>query len=608
MPVKIMTPKKKKLRPSHADDAEVPVVQVNAPEDDEIDVEDDEGVYEDEEMGVAGYDRNNPSNQIQDEDEEGAEVLIESDDDVVGESGANDTAPGGDAAAPPPPALTEMERRRQEMAVITTNWGSDFGTLRDCIPGATWCKGTTKHLTEESCEVDTLSKFRELSGKTQNKGKIMREQIGFRWRKREKRGEVGDNEAIKQRNLREDLQLLIDGDMMEEKDIPKKKGRTPSVPDSRTSAAKRMKRRETDPSQPPQDDQDSSSSDSDSIPPNDPAVAPTSKRRGKQKASEATSNDPETRRLTRGQRDLLLGQIYVNWDIDSLFYFLPALLLPPDINDDSLIDGRILTRLRHLSDVTAGQGIFVQEAMRSEMNDMHTESTEQVLELLARVRDQIHATTRALDRASAEARARAAAAGSSRGVLGPTLGVAGPSGSSSVRNTVPQPILQTVQDVARLHSAADPSIGAVGLAGNTFPPQAPTQQDERPGLSRPENRVPASEAGWALRHALDEQRQSDQRVDTARRRLESAVLHGQSARDQAALSLAVETAREAQEVAHARTNQLQGFRRRVRPGRNLGDGADQREDPEHMEDAEGNSGEGNRNGKDKGKGKKPQKK
>jgi hypothetical protein len=601
MPVKIMTPKKKKLRPSHADNAELPAVQVTAPEDDKIDVEDDEWVYEDEEMGTAGYDRNNSFNSIQDEDEEGAERLIESDDDLAGELGANDAAPRGGAAAPPPPALTEVERRRQEMAAITTNWGSDFGTLRDCIPPATWCKGTTKHLTEESCEEDTLSKFRELSSKTQNKGKIMKEQIGFRWRKREKRGEVGDSEAIKQRNLREDLQLLIDGEMMKEGDIPRKKGRTPSDPDSRTSAAKRMKRTETDPSQPPQDDQDSSSLGSDSIPPKEP----TSKGKGKKKDSSAPSDNNETRRLTRRQRDMLLGQIYVNWETDSLFHFLPALLLPPDITDDSLIDRRILTRLRDLSDVTAGQGIFVQEAMRSEMDDMHAENTEQVLELLAQVRDQIHATTRELDRASAEARARTAAAGPSRDALVPALGVAGPSGSGAVRNTVSQPRLQTVQDVARLHGTATPSLGAVGLVGNPSPPQAPTQPDEQPGLSRSENHVPAREAGWALRNALDEQRQADQRVDTARRRLESAVLHGQSARDQAALLLAVETAREAQEVAHAWTNQVQGFRGRVRPARSLGEGAGQREEPEHMEDAGGNSGEGNRNGKDKGEGKKP---
>ncbi|KAI4639531.1 uncharacterized protein J4E78_010858 [Alternaria triticimaculans] len=448
--------------------------------------------------------------------------------------------PAGGAAPPTPAAIppTILTDHQREMAAVTTNWGPDYRTLRDCIKANTWFKGSIVNLTEETCEIETLRKLRELSDKTPNDGAKMKEQMDFHWRQRDKQGRVGGTKLEKQENLREDLQLLIDGKRMKEGDIQTYKGRPKDDGDAsarkrndngRTPDASTKRVRKT-----PQDDDDESSSEDSTIPRNGLATAPKGKGKGKERATEVTSDDTEVIPLTRRQRDEALGRIYDNWELTSdqpLTQFLPGLLLPPDMTDDSLIDGRILARIRDLSNVTRGQALFVREALASAMNDFVGENVEQVLDLLAQVRAQLQEAMRVLDRASEEARAREQAEGPSRGALIPGLGVAGPSAPSSSAVTMPRP---------------------------PQPLQASTQPAAQPGLSRFEGGVLTIGTNWTLRRALNDSRQADQGIQTARRRYEQAVLNGQSAIDQAALLLGMEVARGVSNEAYARTDELQG--------------------------------------------------
>ena len=502
--------------------------------------------------------------------------------------------PAGGAAPPPPaaippPSLTDHQR---EMAAVATNWGSEYPTLRDCIKANTWFKGSIVNLTEETCEIETLRKLRELSDKTPNGGATIKEQMDFHWRQRDKQGRVGGTKLEKQENLREDLQSLIDGKRMKEEDIQTYKGRPKEDGDAsarkrnaggKTPDASKKRVRET-----PHDDDDGSSSGDSTIPHDGPAAAPKGKGKGKERATEVPSDDTEITPVTRGQRDEALGWIYDNWELTSdqpLTQFLPGLLLPPDMTDDSLIDGRILARIRDLSNVTRGQAFFVREALAGAMGDFVGENVEQVLDLLARVRAQLQETIRALERASEEARAREQAAGPSRGAMLPGLGVAGPSAPSSSAVIMPRP---------------------------PQPSQAPTQPVAQPGLSRYEDGVMTIGSNWTLRRALNDSRQADQGIQTARRRYEQAVLNGQSAIDQAALLLGMEVARAVSNEAYAMTDELQerwaGARlRRSTMGDGLGGqagdvGLGRRAQAEGTEEGENGGREQEENGGEGGEG------
>ncbi|KAH6865451.1 hypothetical protein BKA58DRAFT_221402 [Alternaria rosae] len=521
--------------------------------------------------------------QQQEEDERGPDHPTEPDDDVPDEplpacdadasAAADDPPPpppvdhaAAPAAAPiPAPALTDAQRVIQEMAAITTNWGPEFRDLRDCIPAKTWLKGKTEHLTEKSCEPDTLHQLRKLSNVTRNLGKEVKKKIGLRWTGRKKKtGDIGSESDEKQRSLREDLKRIReeyttaedDEDEDEEPEKPTKRNANGKTPDRTT---KRL-RKST------QDDEDEYSSGESNIPHDGPGAESKLKGKGKDKATEVPSDDTEAIPSTHGQRDLALGQIYHNWEMASdepLVRFLPALLLPPDMTDESLIDGRILARLRDLSNVTAGQRVFVQEALLSEMADFMGENVERVLDLLARVRVQIQETIRVLERASEEARAGEQAVGPSRGALLPTLGAARPSIYDAMGGgdgPLGQPMLLTEDERARARRARE-------LYPPTAPPlpnrlfqasQARTQPAAQPGLSRFESGVLIIGSSWTLRRALDDSRQADQCIQTARRRYEQAVLNGQSVQDQAALLLGIEAARGVSDEVYARTDALQG--------------------------------------------------
>ena len=172
-------------------------------------------------------------------------------------------APSSPAANPPPTPSEAL----QEMAAITTNWGAQFRTLRDCMPRepkGTWLRGSTSGLTEHTCEFKTLRKFRKLSDQTPNDGSAMMQQIRWRWEDRNNSGRVGTKKFEKERNLRHDLRSATRGEKWTEADVQKSKKKRKEN-DAGAPAAKRLRSCRKDSQRPSQGDEDDSSSGSDSI-------------------------------------------------------------------------------------------------------------------------------------------------------------------------------------------------------------------------------------------------------------------------------------------------------------------------------------------------------
>ncbi|KAI4702647.1 hypothetical protein J4E89_010368 [Alternaria sp. Ai002NY15] len=300
---------------------------------------------------------------------------------IDSENDAEEPAP----VEPPARVLTAAEQQAEDqeradaIADIGQNWGPNFATMGDWMADNNWLQGSTEHLTEQNCEIDTIREFRSLSELTKGQGREIRHQIEqfylIRWTKGRARP-IGKFRHEKQVSLREDLRRLREGEWVKpenEKKPKKRKGKAAR----KTTPRKRAKTKASRQEPVDEDDEDTSDSSPDEI----PATEPTKKKRvgsgkGKKKANDAESTDkngnPLTSITSEAQRDAALRRIYHNWQIGSLHGHFHARLHEEDVSDDRDIDLSVIELLRDLSEVSAthAQGEEIREELEAHLREM----------------------------------------------------------------------------------------------------------------------------------------------------------------------------------------------------------------------------------------------
>ncbi|KAI4954531.1 hypothetical protein J4E86_005840 [Alternaria arbusti] len=289
-------------------------------------------------------------------------------------------------AKTPPPILTAAEQQAEDqeradaIADIGQNWGQDFTTMGDWMADNNWLQGSTEHLTERNCEIDTIRQFRSLSELTKGQGREIRHQIEqfylIRWTRGRARP-IGDSKHKKQANIREDLKRLCEGEWVkpenEKKPKTKRKGKAPR----KTTPRKRAKTKASCQEPVDEDDEDTSDSSPDEIPSTEP-IKKTGKGtgKGKKKANDAEKTDkngnPLTSITSAAQRDAALRRIYHNWQISSLHGHFHARLHEDDVSDDKGIDLSVIELLRDLSEVSAthAQGEEIRDELEAHLREM----------------------------------------------------------------------------------------------------------------------------------------------------------------------------------------------------------------------------------------------
>ena len=290
-----------------------------------------------------------------------------------------------DTAETPPPVLTaakqqaEDQERADAIADIGQNWGSDFTTMEDWMADNNWLQGSTEHLTEQNCEIDTIREFRSLSELTKGQGREIRHQIEqfylIRWTIGRARP-IGDSKHKKQVNIREDLKRLREGEWVKpekEKKPKKRKGKAAR----KTTPRKRAKTKASRQEPVDEDDEDISDSSPDEIPPTEPIKQKgKGTGKGKKKANDAEKTDkngnPITSITSRAQRDAALRRIYHNWRISSLHGHFHSRLHEDNVSDDKDIDLSVIELLRDLSEVSAthAQGDEIREELEAHLREM----------------------------------------------------------------------------------------------------------------------------------------------------------------------------------------------------------------------------------------------
>ncbi|KAI4643321.1 uncharacterized protein J4E79_011261 [Alternaria viburni] len=540
-----------------------------------------------------------PHRELNPEDEEELRnYLTELDDEVAVPATASDPPPPppvGNAAAPviapvPAPALTDAQRVRQETNAMARNWGPRFSTLSGCIPANTWLKGQTKNLTEHTCEPATLKQLRELSDATPNLGKEVRKKIESRWNTRKsKTGDIGSTPAEKQKSLRDDLERILKE--YEKQAEAQGKGKKRSAGDDGKEMSERRKTlrhsakpnyNDLAPHRLHQDDDDDSGSGSSIILHDGPApkkaddggkAAASAKQNGKAPATGTANNATQAAVLTELQRGRALSDIYINWNIYQLHLDFPRGLFPANITSDTAIDLRLVARLLDLSNLhdDSRQAFALMERIRTHLMQsfVRARSTDEALAFLAQFDRPTHAAVPIPGGPTARTTTANASGGPSirelgRGPPPPPLGtgrrsaldmIGGSFGDDSPRG---QPMVLNAEERERRRRDRELQ-PPTALTNQSFrASQAATQPAAQPGLSRFEGGVLTIGTNWTLRRALNDSRQADQRIHSARRRYEQAVLNGQSVQDQAALLMGVEAARRVSDEAYARTDELQG--------------------------------------------------
>ncbi|KAI4680790.1 hypothetical protein J4E81_009974 [Alternaria sp. BMP 2799] len=425
-PKKAKTPKKKTLPRDDAHE-DIPAVPVEAPDQNEIDRLEEEFLEElwfeeaqDEvpqddlevvpvEPAAEGGEREDVLEQPVGPDDDGDERMdVDEPPAPRGEEDALAAASGPRlrirfvGAANPPPTPSEA---LQEMAAITTNWGAQYRTLRDCMPKepkGTWLQGSTSGWTEHTCKFKTLRKLRELSDNTPNDGPAMMQQIRWRWEDRNNSGRVGKKKDEKEKNLRHDLRSMISGERWTQADVQKSKKKR-AANGGAAPAAKRPRPSRNDSQRPSQDDEDDSSSGSDLIPHDGPAgggekTAAIAKKNGKAPTTGAASNAIQATVLTESQRGRALSDIYINWGIHSVYLSFPLALFQAGIASDTAIDLRVLARLLDLSNLHTGltQGLAIRNRLVAQIQDRWrpASSVDEALALLAQFGGPTQATAR----------------------------------------------------------------------------------------------------------------------------------------------------------------------------------------------------------------------
>ncbi|KAI4909129.1 hypothetical protein J4E85_011600 [Alternaria conjuncta] len=551
--------------------------------DDEADVAREQEVEQEAEEAVEdGVQKPHRESNPEDE-EELRNYLTELDDEVAGPATASDPPPPpvGNAAAPaiapvPAPALTDAQRVRQETNAMATNWGPRFSTLSGCIPANTWLKGQTKNLTEHTCEPATLKQLRELSDATPNLGKEVRKKIESRWNTRKsKTGDIGSTPAEKQQSLRDDLERILKE--YEKQAEAQGKGKKRSAGDDGKELSERRKTlrhsakpnyNDLDPHRLHQDDDDDDSGSGSSIILHDgPApkkaddggkAAASAKQNGKAPATGTANNATQATVLTELQRGRALSDIYINWNIYQLHLDFPRGLFPANITSDTAIDLRLVARLLDLSNLhdDSRQAFALMERIRTHLMQsfVRARSTDEALAFLAQFDRPAHAAVPTPGGPTTGATTANASGGPSTRELGrgpppPPLGtgrrsaldmIGGSFGDDSPRG---QPMVLNAEERERRRRDRELH-PPTALTNQSFrASQDATQPAAQPGLSRVEGGVLTIGTNWTLRRALNDSRQADQRIHSARRRYEQAVLNGQSVQDQAALLLGIEAAR-----------------------------------------------------------------
>ncbi|KAI4614238.1 uncharacterized protein J4E87_009635 [Alternaria ethzedia] len=551
--------------------------------DDEADVAREQEVEQEAEEAVEDGVQKPHREPVPEDEEELLNYLTELDDEVAGPATASDPPPPpvGNAAASaiapvPAPALTDAQRVRQETNAMARSWGPQFSTLSGCIPANTWLKGQTKDLTEHTCEPDTLKQLRKLSDATPNLGKEVRKKIESRWNTRKsKTGDIGSTPAEKQKSLRDDLERILKE--YEKQAEAQGKGKKRSAGDDGKEMSERRKTlrhsakpnyNDLDPHRLHQDDDDDSGSGSSIILHDGPApkkaddggkAAASAKQNGKAAATGTANNATQATVLTESQRGRALSDIYINWNIYQLHLDFPRGLFPANITSDTAIDLRLVARLLDLSNLhdDSRQAFALMERIRAHLMQsfIRARSTDEAIAFLAQFDGPTHAavptpggsTTRLTTAITRGGRRLSAAEMLARQ-------------STIDDDSRGEPLLLTFEERERRRRDRE-----------RYPPTAPlltnqsfrasqdaTQPAAQLGLSRFEGGVLTIGSIWTLRRALNDSRQADQRIHSARRRYEQAVLNGQSVQDQAALLLGIEAARRVSDEAYARTDELQG--------------------------------------------------
>ncbi|KAI4909104.1 uncharacterized protein J4E92_010713 [Alternaria infectoria] len=567
--------------------------------DDGVDVAREQEVEQEAEEAVEDGVQKPHCEPVPEDEEELRNYLTELDDEVAGPATASDPPPPpvGNATAPviapvPAPALTNVQRVRQETDAMARNWGPKFRTLRGCIPANTWLKGQTKDLTEHTCEPDTLKQLRKLSDATPNLGKEVRKKIESRWNTRKsKTGDIGSTPAEKQESLRDDLERILKE--YEKQAEAQGQGKKRSAGDDGKEMSERRKTlrhsakpnyNDLDPHRLHQDDDDDSGSGSSIILHDGPApkkadgggkAAASAKQNGKAPATGTTNNATQATVLTESQRGRALSDIYINWNIYQLHLDFPRGLFPANITSDTAIDLRLVARLLDLSNLhdDSRQAFALMERIRTHLMQsfVRARSPDEALAFLAPFDRPTHAAvptpggpmTRAT---TANLRGGPPMRELERGTPLPTPGTTRLSAaemlarqSRSDDDPPGEPMVLNAEERERrrrdreLHPPTAPPLTNQSFRAS----QAATQSAAQPGLSRFEGGVLTIGTNWTLRRALNDSRQADQRIHSARRRYEQAVLNGQSVQDQAALLLGIEAARRVSDEAYARTDELQ---------------------------------------------------